>query len=124
MGIGQGEEKRLTKPCSEVSNWANSQGTAGTQPTTNDVKTKGHTVIPYTQGLCQSIKKIYSSYGIETHFKGNNTIKNLLVSPKDKDLMANKGGAIYWFQYGDLTCDDEYMGETSMTFGESFKEHL
>ena len=38
--------------------------------------------------------------------------------------MANKGGAIYWFQCGVLTCDDEYMGETSRTFGERFKEHL
>ena len=33
-------------------------------------------------------------------------------------------GAIYWFQYGDLTCDDKYLGETSRTFGERFKEHL
>ena len=38
--------------------------------------------------------------------------------------MANKSGAIYWFQCGDLTCDDEYVGETSRTFGERFKEHL
>ena len=45
----------------------------------------------------QSIKKICSMYGIQTHFKGNSTIKNLLVSPKDKDPMAKKGGAIYWF---------------------------
>ena len=37
--------------------------------------------------------------------------------------MANKSGAIHWFQYGDLTCD-EYIGETSRTFGERFKEHL
>ena len=33
-------------------------GTAGAQPTTNEVKTIGHIVIRYTQGLCQSIKKI------------------------------------------------------------------
>ena len=32
--------------------------------------------------------------GIQIHFKGNSTIKNLLVSPKDKDPMA-KNGAIY-----------------------------
>ena len=38
--------------------------------------------------------------------------------------MANKSGAIYWFQCGDLTYDDEYIGETSRTFGERFKEHL
>ena len=51
-------------------------------------------------------------------------LKNLLVSPKDKDAMANKSEAIYWFQWGDLTCDDEYIGKTSRTFGKRFKEHL
>ena len=38
--------------------------------------------------------------------------------------MASKIEAIYWFQYGDLTCNDEYIGETSRTFGERFKEYL
>ena len=31
---------------------------------------------------------------------------------------------VYWFQCGDLACDEEYIGETSRTFGERFKEHL
>ena len=105
-------EKRLNRPSREVTDGANNQGTAGTQPTTSDVKTKGHIVIPYTQGLCESIKKICGRYGIQTHFKGSSTMKNLLVSPKDKDPMVSKSGAIYWFQCGDLTCDDEYIGET------------
>ena len=81
-------------------------------------------VIPYTQGLCESIKKICGRYGIQTHFKGGRTIKNLLVSPKDKDPMVNQSGAIYWYQCGDLGCDDEYIGETSRTFGARYKEHL
>ena len=38
--------------------------------------------------------------------------------------MKNKNGTIYWFQCGDLVCDEEYIGETSRTFGERFKEHL
>ena len=63
-------------------------------------------------------------YGIQTHFKGGRTIKNLLVSPKDKDPIVNQSGAIYWYQCGDLGCDDEYIGETSRTFGERYKEHL
>ena len=117
-------EKRLTKPTSEGSNGANSQDTTSAQPTTNEVKMKGHIVIPYTQGLCKSIKRIYSRCGIQTHFRGNTTIKNLLVSPKDKDPMVNKSEAIFWFQCGDLTYDDEYIGETCRTFGERFKEHL
>ena len=44
--------------------------------------------------------------------------------PRDKDPMVNKSGAIYWFQCGNLTCDDEYTEETSRTLGERFKEHL
>ena len=38
--------------------------------------------------------------------------------------MVNQNGAIYWYQCGDLGCDDEYIGETSRTFGERYKEHL
>ena len=38
--------------------------------------------------------------------------------------MVSKSGAIYWFQCGDLFYDDESIGETSRTFGETCKEHL
>ena len=48
---------------------------------------------------------ICGKYGIQTHFKGGRTIKNLLVSSKDKDPMVNQSGAIYWYQCGDLGCD-------------------
>ena len=117
-------EKRLSKSTSETIDGVNNQGTRGTQAVSNEVKTKGHIVIAYTQGLCESIKKICGRYGIQTHFKGASTIKNLLISPKGKDPMVNQSGAIYWYQCGDLGCDDEYIEETSMTFGERYKEHL
>ena len=81
------------------------------QAVTNEIKIKGHIVLPYTQGLCESIKKICGRYGIQTHFKGGSAIKSLLVSPKDKDPMVNQSGAIYWYQCGDLVCDEEYIGE-------------
>ena len=74
--------------------------------------------------VSKSIKKICGRYGIQTHFKGGKTIKNLLVSPKDKDPMVNQSGAIYRYQCNNLGCDDEYIGETSRTFGERYKEHL
>ena len=72
-------EKRLIRPSREVNDGANIQGTAGIPATTNEVKTKCHIVTPYTQGLYKSIKKICRRYCIQTHFKGSNTIKNLLV---------------------------------------------
>ena len=117
-------ENRCNKSTSKTNDGVNNQGTTGAQAVTNEVKTKGHIVIPYTQGLYESLKKIYGRHGIQTHFKGGSTIKNLLVSPKDKDPMVNQSGAMYWYQCGDLGCDDEYIGETSRTFGERYKEHL
>ena len=104
-------EKRLYSSTSWVIDWVNNQGTTAAQPITNEVKNKGHIVIPYTQGLCESIKRICGRYGIQTHFKGGRTTNNLLVSTKDKDPMVNQSGAIYWYQCGDLGCDDEYIGE-------------
>ena len=89
-------EKRLDRSTNEVIDGVSNQDTTAAQPTTNEVKNKGHIVIPYTQGLCESIKKICGRYGIQTHFKGGRTIKNLLVSPKDKDPMVNQSGVIYW----------------------------
>ena len=108
-------EKRLNRSTNEVIDGVNNQGTTPAQPVTNEVKNKSHIVIPYTQFLCESIKKICGRYGIQTHFKGGRTIKSLLVFPKDKDPMVNQSGAIYWYQCGDLGCDDEYIGETSRT---------
>ena len=43
--------------------------------------------------------------------------------PKDKDPMVNQSGAIYRYHCNNLGCDDEYIGETSRTFGERYKEH-
>ena len=79
-------EKRLNRSTRQVTDG----GTTGAQPATNEVKNKGHIVIPYTQGLCESIKKICGRYGIQTHFKGGRTIKNLLVSPRTKTLWSTK----------------------------------
>ena len=73
----------------------NDGGNNSAQSANHGVQSKGHIVIPYTQGLCESIKRICGRYGIQTHFKGGKTIKNLLVSPKDKDPMLNQSGAIY-----------------------------
>ena len=38
--------------------------------------------------------------------------------------MVNQSAAIYWYQCGDLGCDEEHIGETSRTFGERYNENL
>ena len=58
------------------------------------------------------------------YFKGGHTIKNLLVHPKDKDNILQKGGVIYRFRCGRVDCDEEYIGESGRTFEERFREHM
>ena len=95
------------------------------QPTTtNKPLRRSHIVIPYVPGMCESIKNIGKKYGVAVYFKGNRTLKNILVSPKDKDEMANKSSIIYSYCCGEIGCDEEYVGESGRTFGERFKEHL
>ena len=83
-------EKRINRPSSEAIDGVNNQGANSTPAATREVKSKGHIVIPYTQGLCESIKKICGRYGIQTHSKGGCTIKNLLVSPRTKTPWSPK----------------------------------
>ena len=71
-----------------------------------------HIVVPYTKGLCESYKSICSKYGVQVYFKGGNTLKNLLMFPKDKDEMKKQSNIIYWYRCGRTECDDEYIGES------------
>ena len=58
-------DKRFNRSTSEVIDGVNKQGTTYTQAATNGVKTKGHIVIPYTQGLCEVSKR----YVVDMAFK-------------------------------------------------------
>ena len=85
---------------------------------------KCHIVIPYTQGISESMKNICRKHGVAVHIKGGQTIKNILVSPKDKDTMTNKNSVIYSYTCGMIDCNEEYIGESGRTFEERYKEHL
>ena len=84
---------------------------------------KPYITVPYYKGLSESVKRKCSNYGVQVYFKGGTTIKNLLMAPKDKDPMMKKSGVIYSYKCGRVECDEEYIGESSRTFGERFKEH-
>ena len=81
-------------------------------------------VVPYMKGLSESCKNICRRHGIEMQFKGANTIRKLLVHPKDKDDILKKSGVIYRYKCGRVDCEDEYIGESGRTFAERFREHL
>ena len=63
----------------------NSQDASSTNTTRSNKNFIGQVVIPYTQGRSEGFKNICGKYGIKVHFKGNTTIKQLLMKPKDQD---------------------------------------
>ena len=102
----------------------NSNRSTGSSNTAQPNNPNINIVVPYHQGLSESIKRTCKKYGIQVHCKGGHTIKNLLIAPKDKDHILNKSGIIYRYKCHRVECDEEYIGESARTFSERFKEHL
>ena len=90
----------------------------------SSIKKICHMVVSYSQGISESFKNICQKYGIQMHFKGGETIKNLLVQPKAKDNITKKSSVIYWFRCDRIDCEEGYIGESARTFGERYREHL
>ena len=102
----------------------NNQARKQTRIGRSSIIQRSHIVVPYYRGLSESIKNIGRKFGVQMHCKGGTTIKNLLMSPKDKDPIQKQSGVIYRYHCDRVDCDEEYIGESSRTFGERFKEHL
>ena len=68
-------------------------------------------------------KRSCKKFGVQVHFKGGLTIRNLLMAPKDKDHILKKNGVIYKYTCDKVECNEEYIGESARTFAERFKEH-
>ena len=84
---------------------------------------KPYMVVPYYKGVSESLKKICGKHGVQVYFKGGHTIKSLLMTPKDQDPILKKSGVIYRYKCGRVDCNEEYIGESSRSFKERFKEH-
>ena len=81
-------------------------------------------VVPYTNGLSKSFKNVCGKVRVQAYFKGDNTIQNLLVAPKDRDKTTQESGVIYRFKCYQVGCEEECINELARTFKERFKEHV
>ena len=93
--------------------------------TTNNNKQRNISmVVPYIQGLGEKLKKTCNKQGTRVHFKGTNTIKSMLLSPKDKNNKLQKSGVIYKYKCPKISCPEEYIGVSGRTFGDRYTKHL
>ena len=84
---------------------------------------KLYMLVPYHQGLSEKVQKTCSKYGVQVHFHGGQTIKSLLMAPKESEPMNSKSRVIYRYQCKEQGCGEEYIGESGRTFAERFTEH-
>ena len=63
----------------------------------NKDKSKINVAIPFVQGLSEKNKRVYSQFGASTAFKPDQTLRQLLVAPKDKVADQQKSGVVYCY---------------------------
>ena len=79
---------------------------------------------PFTWCLSQSVKNICVKVGIQAHFRRDDAIKNLLVSPKERETFTQRSEVIYRYKCDMLMCEEGYIAKSGWTFWESLREHL
>ena len=73
----------------------NNQGNKNSN--SNNTK-KPYIVVPYMKGLGETCKNICRRHGVEVYFRGGSTIRDLLVHPKDRDIILKKSEVIYRYR--------------------------
>ena len=78
-------------------------------------------VIPYVKGFSEQMRRAFGKYGIPTYFKPTNTLRQLLVKPKDPVNKENVVGPVYKIKCEE--CDAVYVGEMERSLNARFSEH-
>ena len=91
--------------------------------TRNEIKKHFYISVPYFPGLSESYKKIFKYMPIQVCFKGVNTLKSMLMHPKDKISNDQKKDLVYHWECKADGCNSSYIGETSRALDERVKEH-
>ena len=91
-----------------------------TTPTVTRPKT--NVGLPYMQGTSEALTRVFKAHGVGTYHRPINTIRSILVHPKDKTPDAQKCGLVYQVECPE--CPLTYIGETGRTLATRMKDHL
>ena len=94
------------------------------ETTISQTNKRRHIVVPYSQGLCKSYKNICGRYGVQVTFQRRENLEKSVDVPKGQRCYNKQSNIIYWFKCGRTESDEEYIGESTRTFEQRYKEHL
>ena len=84
---------------------------------------RSRVTLPYVAGISEKIRRVLAEHNITSHFKPYNTIRNILVHPKDKLPKEKKPNVIYGIKCGEPKCNETYIGETSQPLAKRMYQH-
>ena len=82
---------------------------------------KSTVVIPYVQELSEAVSRVYKRHSIPTARRPFQSIRCLLVHPKDKHRPQDICECVYKMPC--KSCNKTYIGETGRAFGVRLQEH-
>ena len=88
----------------------------------HEIKKQFYISVPYFPGLSESYKQIFKYMAIQVYFKGVNTLKSMLMHPKDNISKDQKKDVVYHWECQADGCNSSYIGETSRALGERVKD--
>ena len=62
---------------------------------TNATHSRGMVVIPYVEGEAEKLKRAFLKHNVATAMRPTNTLKNILVNPKDKKDITEPSDVVY-----------------------------
>ncbi len=66
---------------------------------------------------------MFHKYGFNTSFKPYNTLRQMLVHPKDKLDKTKRSGVVYGITCDQEACTDSYIGETAQPLHKRMYQH-
>ena len=78
--------------------------------------------LPYIRGTSEKLARIFKNHWVRAYHKPFNSLRSILIHPKDKTLDHKKCGVIYEIQFSE--CPVQFVGETARTLETRMKDHL
>ena len=92
-----------------------------TPPSQDTTPPNAYVTIPYVKNTSEVIRRILTPLGIKTSFQPTNTLRQVLIRPKNPVPKENRSGVVY--QIPCSRCPQTYIGQTGRTLEQRLKEH-
>ena len=109
QNVIQGRTKSTSKPKKSSGNISSSK------------ERKTMVVVPYVKGLSEKVQRIFKRHGIHCAMKPANTLRSMLVRPKDPRQLLDNSDVVY--RIPGKNCDSPYIGETGRHLKCRISEH-